>query len=348
MGNKIYDGIRSTHESYGYQDENYWIWGSSVIRTNDGEYHMYVSRWSREYPFFTTWITDSEIAHCVADNPLGPFVFQDVALGKRGAQYWDGQSCHNPKIIQYRDKFLLFYMGSTHPFEPFPQGTDPMIQGKHCIVARSNKRIGMAMADSPNGPWQRLNNPILPTKPNTYYSFLTSNPSPVIHEDGSVKLMFKARAYEKSKEHPGDTHGRMTIGMASAENFMGPYKVISANPLFGPDHFGEIEDPSMWHDRDGYHMIAKDMGQSIAGEKHAGILAHSKNGLDWKLDEHPLAYSKTISYEDGTEKFLGQMERPFVLLENGKITTLYFAVMDGPGGFNNGTMSRNIAIPVEI
>ena len=35
--------------------------------------------------------------------------------------------------------------------------------------------------------------PILDTKPGTFYSFLTSNPTPVIHEDGSVLMIFKSR-----------------------------------------------------------------------------------------------------------------------------------------------------------
>ena len=341
MTNSILERIGELDSASAFSMDDYWVWGSSVVKGDDGKYHMFASRWSKKKPFFTTWITDSEIVHAVADRADGTYVFSDVALGKRGSQFWDGQSAHNPKIFRHKGKYVLFYMGSTHPFEPFPDGDDPDVTGKHCVVARSNKRVGVAVADSPYGPWQRFDCPILPTKPNTFYSFLTSNPSPIIHEDGSVLLMFKARAYN------GDVHGRMTIGIAKADHYLGPYRVINSEPIFGPDKVGEIEDPSIWLDNDGYHLLAKDMGSSICGEHHAGILCHSDNGLDWRLDEDPLAYSKKVQWRDGSEGVLGQMERPFPLVEDGVVTTLFFAAMDGPGGFNNGTRSWNQAVPLK-
>lgn len=324
----------------GFSQEDYWVWGSSTVKGDDGLYHMYVSRWKKALPFFVPFMTDSEIVHATSETTCGPYQFSELALGKRGMQYWDGQSCHNPKIVRYKDKYILFYMGSTHPFEPHPLGKKSDRAGKHCIVGRSNKRVGIAVANSPYGPWQRFDAPILPTKPNTFYSFLTSNPSPVIHDDGSVLLMFKARAYEENAP------GNMTIGLARADNYLGPYEVIGDNPIFGPDNLGVIEDPSIWLDNEGYHMLAKDMGDSICGEHHAGILCHSDNGLDWRLDANPLAYSKHIAWENGKSGFLGHMERAFPMIENGKVTTLFFAVMDGPGGFDNGKRSYNMAIPL--
>ncbi len=341
MPNMLKSRIGTVPVDSGYRDDNYWIWGSSVVKGDDGLYHMYVSRWSRKLPFHVAWMTDCEIAHAVSETPCGPYRFSDVALEKRGAQYWDGQSCHNPKIYRHKDKYILYYMGSTHPFESLPESRLPDTTSKHCIVGRANKRIGIAVADSPYGPWERYDAPVLPTKPNTFYSFLTSNPSPVIHDDGSVLLMFKARAYE------GHVHGHMTIGLAKATHYTGPYEVISEEPLFGPDKMGEIEDPSIWLDADGYHMLAKDMGDSLCGEHHAGILLHSSNGIDWKLDEDPLAYSRNITYDNGEEFCFGQLERAFPLVEDGKVTTLFFAAMDGPGGFNNGTKTWNVAIPLK-
>ena len=294
----------------GFYLEDYWVWGSSVVKGDNGLYHMFVSRWSKKLPFHPGWITDCEIAHAVSENACGPYRFSDVALGKRGAQYWDGQSCHNPKIVRYKNKYILYYMGSTHPFEPLPESKKGDNFGKHCVASRSNKRVGIAVADSPYGPWTRFDTPILPTKPNTFYSFLTSNPSPIIHSDGSVLLMFKARAHE------GDTHGNMSIGLAKADNYLGPYKVISDEPVFGPNKLGEIEDPSIWLDDSGYHMLAKDMSGKICGEHHAGILCHSDNGIDWRLDDHPLAYSKNITWDNGEKTTLGQMERAFPVISH--------------------------------
>jgi len=43
---------------------------------------------------------------------------------------------------------------------------------------------------------------------------------------------------------------------------------------------------------------------------------------------------------------MGQLERVFDLIENGCITHLFFATMDGPGGFSRGTRSWNMVIPL--
>ena len=41
---------------------------------------------------------------------------------------------------------------------------------------------------------------------------------------------------------------------------------------------------------------------------------------------------------------MGQLERAFPLLENGKITHIFFATMDGPGGFAKGTRSWSLVV----
>ncbi|MCS2956119.1 hypothetical protein NXX53_00835 [Bacteroides salyersiae] len=58
------------------------------------------------------------------------------------------------------------------------------------------------------------------------------------------------------------------------------------------------------------------------------------------------AYSKTVEWEDGTVTTQGQLERPFILFENDKPAYIFFATMDGPGGFDNATRSWNMVIPI--
>jgi hypothetical protein len=40
----------------GFQMEDYWVWGASVIQGEDGKYHMFASRWPKKYPFFAGYI----------------------------------------------------------------------------------------------------------------------------------------------------------------------------------------------------------------------------------------------------------------------------------------------------
>jgi hypothetical protein len=341
--NPIFERIMPAPVGGGFAQENYWVWGSSVIRGEDGRYHMFVSRWRKELPFHPGWQVGSEIVHAVAEKPEGPYAFTDVALPDRGAQYWDGHSTHNPKITRYQDTYVLFYMGSTHPFEAAVKPDTLTLQSAYTTVSRSNKRIGIATSKSLDGPWERYDAPVLDTKPGTFYSFFTSNPAPWINADGSVVLIFKARAYER-EHYP--YQGDMTIGVARAPHFRGPYTVVGNEPIFGEARGGEIEDPFLWRDDAGYHLLAKDQRGRVSGQFQSGILLHSPDGVHWQVDKNPLAYSRTIQWSDGSTQTMGQLERVFGLIENGKLTHLFFGTMDGPGGFDKSTRSWNMVVPL--
>ena len=283
-----------------------------------------------------------EYVHAVSNVPQGPYQFSEVALPARGAQYWDGRSTHNPRILKYNHKYYLIYMGSTHPFVD-PTYDQLTLNSPWCTVARSNKRIGLAVADSPYGPWKRLDEPILKTKPNTFFSFLTSNPSPVVQEDGSVMMIFKGRRHMEDGKY-----SNMALGIAYAPTIEGPYRVLNnEQPIFQVAGQGEAEDPFLWKDDKGYHAIFKDHVAKFTGEKGGGVMAHSKDGINWTVDKDPKAYSKTVEWEDGTIAKQGQLERPFILFEDGKPTFIFFATMDGPGEFENGTHSWNMVIPLK-
>ena len=342
-GNYIYENMGKVPVDSGFKQEGYWVWGSSIIKGDDGKYHMYVSRWPKTLKFHPGWMVSSEIVHAVSDTAVGPYLFSDAALGKRSPEYWDGCSQHNPNIFKHGDTYVLYYMGSTHPFgEPLEHADEVNMNTKYSIVGRSNKRIGVATSKSPYGPWTRPDSPTMTPKPGTFYSFLVSNPTPVIHEDGSVLLMFKCREYNDKFPY----HGTMKIGVAKAPHYAGPYEVVVDEPIFSEDRFGVVEDPFIWKDKKGYHMLAKDQHASVGGVFHAGILAHSDNGIDWRLDANPTAYTKRIQWSDGRDEQMGQLERVQGLFEDGKLTHLSFAVMDGPGGFKNGSNTWNIVVPI--
>lgn len=316
---------RPAQPDHGFRMAGYWVWGSSVIKAEDGRYHMFVSRWPKQWPFHPGWITDSEIVRATSDHPLGPFQFEEVVLGKRGSEYWDGQMAHNPRIVKYKGQYLLFYTGSTSPFPPPEPGEKLDNASYRTVIARSNKRTGVAVADSIYGPWRRFDRPLLPTKPGTFYSFLTSNTTPVINPDDSLYLMFKSRRYEGCK------HSQMYIGAASSPNLECEFKVLTDDPIIGPGcSLDEVEDQFVWRESDGrWVLMAKDMTGSLCGEEGAGIIAVSADGLHWQLDSKPKAYSKTVVYADGSECKFNKRERPFVLFEDGRPRWLYTAVGQG-------------------
>jgi hypothetical protein len=324
----------------GFEMEGYWVWCNSVVKGDDGLYHMFASRWPKRLPFHPGWMVASEVVHATSKIPEGPYKFSDVALPARGPQYWDGRSTHNPRIVRHKDKWVIYYMGSTHPFDEIKDGSTLTLDSHYAILGRANKRVGVAVASSPFGPWKRADEPVLHTKPGTFYSFLTSNPSPIINEDGSAVMIFKARAHRDKFPYQGD----MTLGVARAARYDGQYTVISPEPIFGVGRIGEVEDPFLWKDKDGYHLLAKDQRGKITGEHHAGLLAHSPDLLRWTVDKSPKAYSRTLTWTDGKVEILGQLERAYPLMEKGVITHLFFAAMDGPGGFQKGTKTWSVVV----
>ncbi|MDF2963686.1 MAG: glycosyl hydrolase family 43 [Paenibacillus sp.] len=339
MTKSLYERLLPAPKNGGFRMEGYWVWCGSVIKGEDGRFHMFASRWPKHLPMHPGWLVASEVVRAVSPTPEGPYEFQEVVLPARGAEYWDGRSTHNPHITKHGDTYILYYMGSTHPLPDVSPGEPYGLDDPRCIVARANKRIGIATATSVLGPWKRKDAPVLGTRPGKFDSFLTSNPAPCVHEDGSVHLIYKARQYE------GNTHGKMMIGAAGAGHYEGPYRVLSEEPVFPPSQF-HLEDPFIWKTEQGYELIAKDMDGTVCGEKHAGIHAFSSDGLEWQLKPYPKAYSREIVWDDGTATRMGNFERPFLLFQEGKPTHLFAATADGSGGFQNAVNTWNMVIPI--
>lgn len=326
----------------GFSMPDYWVWCGSPIVGDDGRYHLFASRWPKTLPFHPGWLTSSEIVRASADAPAGPYRFEEVVLPARGAEYWDGRMSHNPAVVKAGDQYVLYYTGSTHPFDDVTPDAPPTLDNPRVIVARSNKRVGCATARSVLGPWTRSDAPILPTHPDTFYSFLTSNPTPCVRPDGGVLLIFKARAYE------GHTNGGMTLAAAVADEVGGRYRVVRGEPLVSRGAGGELEDPCVWWQDGRYHLIAKDMTGDICGEKGAGAYATSTDGLEWSWATGTKAYSRDITWDDGSRQTLGSFERPAMLLEQGVPTHLFAAVADGPGGFTRASNTWNLALPLVV
>ena len=289
----------------GFSMEGYWVWCGSVIRGEDGRYHMFASRWSKEYPMHPGWLVASEIVRAVSDTPEGPYEFQEVVLPARGPQYWDGRSTHNPEITKYGDTYYLYYMGSTHPFPELEHPQEMKHEDPLTIVARANKRIGVAVSKSIFGPWERSNKPLFVPRPDHFDNFFVSNPAPCIDRDGGCTMIYKTRTYIENLHAPF-LHGPMSFGIAKSAQCSDGFRSILDQPLFAGQGI-ELEDPFIWRDEDGYNLMAKDMKGNVCGEKMGGIYASSDDGINWKLRKDSLFYSRSILWEDGGVREMGNL-----------------------------------------
>lgn len=318
----------------------WWVWCGSVIQGQDGKYHMFAARWPKHLPFFEGYIFYSEIVRAVSDTPQGPYMFAEVVLGDRGGQFWDGRMTHNPTVLRYQGKYLLFYIGGT--FQG-PTPTDQELRAdtperlQNRAISYNSIRIGLAVADDPAGPWVRPDKPYLDIRPGHWDHQVTTNPAPCITPEGYLRLYYR-----------GNTPNGCRIGVAQAKDMNSPPERLLEDPILGNL---PLEDPYVFWMDDHYEMLAKDLAPdaagSITGEYHATVHAISRDGLEWRLAEPAKAASRTVTWDDGKTVTLGCLERPQLLWEDGKPVALFAAAADGPGGFRAAYNTWNICIPLK-
>ena len=346
--------ILPTSEDYGFGMDGYWLWCGSAIKGEDGLYHMFSARWSKERPFFTGYVTSSEIVHGVSERPEGPYTFREVVLGDRGEEYWDGRMTHNPSIVKCRDidgsdVYALFYIGSTYRGER-PSG-EVLYSGERppCIdECYGNIRIGVAFAKSLNGPWERSDKPIFVPDPNGWDSTVVTNPAPCVCPDGSVLLYYRSNTPEGLK-----------LGVAKADNVRGGYRRMLTTHLFAKYDSVILEDQFAWYTGDHYEMIAKDMNGLTCGEKFGGAHFVSPDGIHWDYAADRHAYTRLVKFTDGTEREVYHLERPNITFidggEHGRIPAFFSAAygkdggkkQPGGGSFDVMSMSKTIVIPLD-
>ncbi len=191
-----------------FAEPDYFVWCGAPTQTSDGKCHLYYSRWPVKRGFNPGWALWSEVAYAVADKPEGPYHFVNVALPARGARFWDGTYTHNPNILQANGKFYLFYAGNTGDGRSYP-------------MHRNNQRIGLAVADKPEGPWKRFDQPIVDVNPDksAFDSLLVNNPAACLRPDGGILLIYKAVASDPRNP----MGGKVRYGAALADKPEGSY-----------------------------------------------------------------------------------------------------------------------------
>lgn len=292
--------------------QGYYVWCNSPIMGNDGKVHVFFSRWEAKKGM-GGWLNDCEICRAVSDSPEGPFEFVETVLAPRPGMF-DATTCHNPSIKKVDGKYALFYMGASN--------------GK-----TATKRIGLAIADSLNGPWQRTDKPMLEAGPQgSWDDHCTTNPSFIKHTNGQYWLYYKSWNTADYEKDAPPIRGNRKYGLAIAEKLEGPYKKYDRNPLIDFSHKGDnaqLEDAFVWQDKKGFKLIARDMGRF---NHENGLLLQSKDGLKWS--EPKIAYYAASRYIQQPPapphlKKYGRFERPQVLFINGKPAYLFTASQGG-------------------
>ncbi len=320
-------------------DETTWsVWGASMAKGEDGLYHMFYSRWPKGLGW--SWVVDSEIARATSSSPYGPWEFQEIVLPRRDKEYWDGWCTHNPTIHKYGDKYYLYYMGNTGDGVTVGDPVKSELNWTH----RNNQRIGVAITDSPAGPWERFDKPILDVTADDSAPdcLMTSNPATCQTPDGRYLLLYKA----VGKERKLPAGGPVVHMVAFADSPTGPF-VKEKELVFtveGSDF--PAEDPTIWYQDGKYRAIVKQMS-GASGNKRASLIHYdSEDGIHWTPAKYNKVSELELTWEDGTRYEVTHLERPQIFFENGEPLLLLCAAdtMD----VNNVLHSFNVQIPINI
>lgn len=293
--------------------EGAYVWCNTPIEGPDGRTHVFFSRWPAAKGM-GGWINACEIAHAVAERPEGPYRVLGTVLAPRAGAHWDATTCHNPHITRVDGQYALFYLGNSNG------RTD-------------TKRVGLALADSLEGPWRRPDAPLLEAGPEgAWDDHCTTNPSFLRHPNGEYWLYYKSwNTAEYVNAKPG-IRGNRKYGLAIADRLEGPYRRHPKNPLIDFSARGEnrqCEDAYVWREDGKFRVVVRDMG---VFDHEVGLYLESADGLTWS--EPKIAYDALGRYVElpPRPKHLnrwGRLERPQLLIRNGRPAYLFGTAQGG-------------------
>ncbi len=161
-----------------------------------------------------------------------------VAIERGPAGSYDDRSVFTPEVLAHDGKFYLVYQVVQHPY-----------------VRRSFEHVSMAVADSPFGPWRKVDGPILKTSADGEWEgdednrFLVSKKgsfdSHKVHDPTLMFFQNKFYLYYKGEPMGEEMFfgGRETKwGVAIADQPEGPYVRSEYNPVTNSGH-----EVCVWH-----------------------------------------------------------------------------------------------------
>ncbi|WP_242203095.1 glycoside hydrolase family protein [Aestuariivivens insulae] len=353
-------------------DSTHFVWGGSVVKGEDGKYHMLYSTWEcgDSIPSFSqSWVLHSKIAYAVSEYPNRGFKFQKVVLEGRAltgdSLAWDAQMVHNPHLKKFNNKYYLYYIGSKDPGIQ-PKGSPGEKLSKRDRI-QQNQKIGVIAFDNfqqlVSGNFKRPNAPLLSprtrVKPNNIVNpspegtitkpdnIIVVNPSVVQRpSDGKYLLYFKGNVYLPS--------WRGVHGVAIGDTPTGPFTPLDPYVFDIKMDDGSIasaEDPYVWYhnQHEKFYVVFKDFTGKITNAVPGLAVLESNDGIIWTKTQNPLFMKKQLILNNGDTIKVDRLERPQLLIDdNGFPTTLYCAsALVNVNNRKDGS-SFNVQIPLEV
>ena len=297
--------------------KDWCYWDGSIVKDDEGKYHMYASRWSQEFHHSVGWTKDSKGIHAVSNNLCGPY--QDLGLIW---PQWQGGKGTN--VIGLR-----------------------MHDGRYAVVTSEIVPGQVFVSDNPYGPFELLGD--FKIDPNGYYPGWgryneldfgalkggsvgnLANVMIILRPDGRYMML-----------------ARHCVPMISEEGILGPYKMLGRKAWLdvkGLPQF-KMEDPTIWYADGLYHIVVNFHGADST------FHLTSEDGLqNWK--NRGLAFHRdgeVFKHRDGTVENWYTVQRATVYTEDNRIKAFNFSVIDvhkGQDGANDENGSKIMVVPFD-
>ena len=296
---------------------NYY-WDGSIVRASDGTYHLFADRWAGSSGFNPGWLNSDPVHAVGGTHPLGPYVDKGYAYSYSGFGS-DPHHGHNSEVFT-------------------------LLDGTYAMVVSEVVAWTIFTSPSVNGPWTPCSGSPGPglSVPSSGYggnNSYASNVSIVARPDGNFESIQRHGLIALSTtgvcgpykaQQPTNTYpSTEAVPFANSGSIFPNKKNHSSDPL-GPSSaegtYSLAEDPVIWYSDGQYHVLYD------YPDDRVGYHLTSLDGIhDWTdrgLAYDPRSAQKIFSYSDGTVNHWYKMERPFVLVRNGLITHVTFAVSD--------------------
>ena len=314
----ISNHLQPVSEDNIFKTDGYYNWGASIIRGDDGKYHLFYSRWKREYGFLG-WLLFSEVAHAVSKSPTGPWKYKETVLRGRGKGHWDAITAHNPKIKYFDGKYYLYYCSTNMGDRDYTEAE--LIETAHTgyshtnwKILRPNQRTGVAVSNSLNGPWKRSDKPLI--EPSGPITTLTVNPAIARGRDNRYYLIVKG-------DKPNEARFIRNQAIAISDAPDGPF-VMQAEPVID---YIDTEDMSMWYDR------KRDRFYGVFHTRGFIGMVTSADRIHWRKATEYILMSKVVPLTSGDTLKPDRLERPFIYTEDDEIKALSLAVKKGDDSY---------------
>lgn len=213
--------------------------------------------------------------------------------------------------------------GMAHNPAIYRTGQDFVLYYIGSDVGSRHRQIGVATARAITGPWTRRDEPL-----NLGVAGDANNPAACFEADGSVKLIWRTVD--------------LRVCISTATNYAGPYLLANSNAWPA----GRLEDFFFFKQGGEYHVICEDNAGKVTGHERWGAHVVSADGVSaWHAAPEPIVYDHAIRWQGGGELTATRRERPWLLIEEGKITFLFNGVYDGQRTWNQPVP---IVPPVEL